>query len=81
MTTEADAYARLRDWAAGEGLNVGSVGGVDWQVANVDDVWILTPPGRSNVVYLVAGDAVRPVHPSRESLETVLADVLRGRQG
>ena len=74
---EAEAYAQLRQWAGRNNLDPASVGGDGWTATALDDLWVLTPPGRSNTVYVVAKDEVRPVHPSRESLSDAVASMAR----
>lgn len=70
--TETEAFDRLREWASQNEMNVDSVGGAGWRATTVRGMWVLTPPGRGNTLYVVAPDVVRPVHPSREKLGDVL---------
>jgi hypothetical protein len=73
--TETEAYDGLREWAARNGMSADSVGGTGWEAVDIDGLWILTPAGRSDTVYVVGPDLVRPVHPSREDLEEVIAEI------
>jgi hypothetical protein len=75
MMTEAEAYDGLRVWAAQNGMNAESVGGEGWKAATVRGLWVITPAGRTNTVYVVGPDLVRPVHPSREKLGDVLTEL------
>lgn len=72
IVTEAEAYDKLREWAAQNGLNADSAGGEGWRAAAFRDLWVITPAGRNNTVYVVAPGEVRAVHPTREKLRDVL---------
>ena len=73
--TEAEAYDGLRVWAAQNGMSADEVGGQGWEAVDLDGLWVLTPDGRSDTVYVVGPDLVRPVHPSSEDLEEVIAEI------
>lgn len=75
MMTEAEAYDGLRQWAAQNEMNADSVGGEGWRATAVRGMWVITPAGRGNTVYVVAPSMVRPVHPSREKLGDVLEEL------
>ena len=73
--TEPEAQARFRQWLQ----EIGSAAEFDLsKFASTqvrDDVWVFTPPGRTNSIYVVTPAVVRTVHPSKESLPAVLAEM------
>jgi hypothetical protein len=75
MMTEAQAYARFGQWLKEFGSRATpDVSEFESAPLN-DDVWILTPPGRANTIYVVTPALVRMIHPSEESLPDVLAEL------
>lgn len=71
---ESEAYARLERWLRERGDEAASA--VQGWVARRlrDDLWQVSPPGRSNMLCLVSPALVRMVVLSRDSLLEVLAD-------
>ncbi len=75
--TREEAFERLSEWASTQEMDDSMGDAASWETAEVDRLWVLTPPGRSNTAYVVTETAVRPVHPSRESLADVIAELRR----
>ncbi len=69
--TEAEVRSRLNAWAATAGGPTFDDPSLDFGKVR-DDLWIVAPTKRANVVYIVTEHEVRAVHPSQESVPDVL---------
>jgi hypothetical protein len=75
MMTKAEALAKFGQWLQEiESLATWDASEFESTSLN-DDVWILTPPGRANAIYVVTPGLVRMIHPSEESLSDVLVEL------
>ncbi|GAB3243294.1 hypothetical protein [Kineosporia babensis] len=70
--TEEEVRSHLNHWAAEKGsrqrfddlsLDFGRIR---------DDLWVITPAKRANIIYVATAEDVRVVHPSQESIVEVL---------
>jgi len=69
---ESQARDRGNRWAASRG-NTELFSDPNMHAEKLlDDVWIFTPPGRGNSIFIVTEETIRVVNPSLESIHTVL---------
>lgn len=73
--TQTEALQRLKDWVSAERADSASIDPVEWNIASIRGMWVFTPPGRGNTVFIVTPTSVRPVHPSQEKLADVIAEL------
>lgn len=71
--TELEVRERFVQWLQGQGSQA-DISGFNFAQLR-DDVWILTPSGRGNAVFIVTPALVRGMHPSEGSLAAVLAEL------
>lgn len=75
VMNESEARERGNQWAASHGNNdLFSDPGMHADKL-LDNVWIFTPSGRGNALFIVTDEVIRAVNPSLENIHTVLAQL------